>query len=101
MEIFGQYVCSVRRLPIRFTVDTGGTIRELRCPRRDSNSQPTYTCPHPRGGKGILGVLRTKFFQGLETLRERRKKCPRSDSNMQPTDTCPIKYTLTGVLHKG
>ena len=26
METFGQVACTVRRLPIRFTVGTGGTI---------------------------------------------------------------------------
>ena len=35
-ETFGQIMCAVRRLPIRFTVGTGGTIR-MRCGRYDQD----------------------------------------------------------------
>ena len=43
-ETCGQIVCAVGRLPVRFTVGTGGTIR-MRCRRHDQD-ESTGVCPY-------------------------------------------------------
>ncbi len=43
---FGQIVCSVRRLPIRFTVGTGGTIRNRYNQLRAQSGMRSLTALH-------------------------------------------------------
>ena len=56
-ETFGQIACSVGRLPIRFTVGTGGTIR-MRAQGSDITlNNPTPVGVTPRGYPFAYAVM--------------------------------------------
>jgi len=57
LETLGQIACSVGRLPIRFTVGTGGTIRmRIHISGQTQGSAPTPKIPGCRGNPPWLPV---------------------------------------------